>query len=72
MKTTLSKTELKIAALIANGLIEKEIADTMCISKHTVHTHTKSIRKKWACKNIADITRVFILSLPNIVFIKNK
>ncbi|MFD1292670.1 helix-turn-helix transcriptional regulator [Lutibacter holmesii] len=71
MKTTLSKTELKVASYISEGMISKEIADKMCVSVNTVRTHTRSIRRKWAAKNIADITRIFILSLPNIVCLLN-
>ena len=66
MKTTLTKTETKIAALISLGFIEKEIADKLFISHHTVHTHTRTIRRKLEARNIADITRIFILSLPKI------
>lgn len=61
----LSKTELKIAHGISQGLIEKEIADKLCISIHTVHAHTKNIRKKLNARNIADVTRIYILSLDN-------
>ena len=62
---TLTKQETKITHLIAQGLIEKEIASKLYISHHTVHSHYKTIRKKLNAKNIADITRVYMLSLPN-------
>lgn len=61
----LSKTELKIAHGISQGLIEKEIADKLCVSIHTVHAHAKNIRKKLNARNIADVTRIYILSLDN-------
>jgi len=63
---TLTKQETKITHLIAQGFIEKEIACKLFISHHTVHTHYKTIRQKLSAKNIADITRVYMLSLPNI------
>ena len=66
MKANLTQTETKIAALISLGFLEKEIADKLYISHHTVHSHTKNIRQKLAARNIADITRIFILSLPNV------
>lgn len=59
----LTKQEEKISRCIAQGLIEKEIAEKLFISEHTVHTHYKNIRKKLGAKNIADITRIYILSL---------
>lgn len=61
----LTKTENKVAHLISNGFLYKEIADSMCISVHTVHTHLKNIRTKTGAKNIADVTRNYILSLDN-------
>ena len=60
----LSKQEIKIAHLIANGLIEKEIADELFISPATVHTHKKNIFKKLGARNIADVTRIYMLHLP--------
>ena len=62
---TLTKQESKIAHLVAKGFAEKEIGDQMCISPHTVHAHTRNIRNKWNARNIADITRIYILSLEN-------
>lgn len=61
----LTETENKIAHHIAQGYAGKEIADQLCISSHTVHTHARSIRKKLKANNIADITRLYILSLDN-------
>ncbi len=61
----LTETENKIAHHIAQGYAGKEIADKLCVSSHTVHTHARSIRKKLKANNIADITRLYILSLDN-------
>lgn len=61
----LTKTETKIAHHIAKGYVFKEIADKLCVSTHTIHTHTKNIRKKLNARNIADITRMYILSLDD-------
>ena len=57
----LSKTEYKVTHLVANGYTEKEIASKMFVSTHTTHTHLKTIRKKLGAKNIADITRIYML-----------
>ena len=58
----LTRQETRITELIANGLTEKEIASELFISVNTVSTHTRSIRKKLGAKNIADITRKYILN----------
>ena len=64
MKTEiLTKQEKRVANLIAQEYLEKEIAAALFISVHTVHTHTKNIRKKLNVKNIAGITRVYMLCL---------
>jgi len=44
--TNLSEREKNIIQLIAYGLMEDKIAETLFISKHTVHTHKKNIFKK--------------------------
>ena len=49
-----------------------EIAAKMFVSYHTVHTHAKNIRKKTGAKSIADITRMYILSLPEAVDVMPK
>lgn len=66
----LSEQENRIAHLVSNGYIVKEIADQLCISTHTAATHLRNIRQKTGAKNIADITRKYILSLakPTDVF----
>lgn len=47
----LSATELRVAALIKNGLTTDEIADHMYISPCTVKSHRRSIRKKLSLDN---------------------
>ena len=42
----LSSAEMRIAAMIKNGLTSKEIAEKLCISLDTVKTHRRNIRKK--------------------------
>ena len=51
----LTKQENKVVALVSLGYFEKEIADKLCNSVHTIHTHLRNIRKKLGAKNIADI-----------------
>lgn len=59
----ISKTEIKVTHLIAQGYSEKEIASKLFRSTHTIHTHYKNIRKKLGARNIADITRIYMLHI---------
>jgi len=43
--------ELRIAAMVKNGLTSQEIARQLNISLHTVKTHRKNIRKKLKIQN---------------------
>lgn len=49
--SSLSSTELRVAALIRNGLTTSEIASQLNISLLTVKTHRKNIRKKLNIQN---------------------
>ena len=43
---TLSNREREIVRLVAQGLSNKEIADKLCLSFHTVTTHRRNISEK--------------------------
>lgn len=45
-KDTLSQREKEIITLVAKGLTNKEIADTLFLSVHTVITHRRNIARK--------------------------
>lgn len=53
----LSEQEKRIISFIINGLEEKEIAENLFISKHTVHTHKKNILRKLNLHTNADLVR---------------
>ncbi len=53
----LSEREKNIIQLIADGLMEDKIAETLFISKHTVHTHKKNIFKKLGLHTNADLVK---------------
>ncbi|MFC2109851.1 LuxR C-terminal-related transcriptional regulator [Bacteroidota bacterium] len=57
----LSKTEFKVSAYVGAGYDVKEIANAMHRSYHTVASHVKKIRVKNGLKNLAEITREFVL-----------
>ena len=52
----LSKREIEILILVAQGLMNKEIADRLNISLNTVITHRKNIIKKTGIKSVAGLT----------------
>ncbi|MEI6865535.1 helix-turn-helix transcriptional regulator [Flavicella sp.] len=57
----LSKTEFKVSAYIGSGYDVKEVARELHRSYHTVASHVKNIRAKNGLKNLAEITREFVL-----------
>ena len=54
--TVLTERESEITTLIASGLTNKEIADRLHLSPHTVHTHRKNIIKKLGVKSVSELT----------------
>ncbi|MFZ1257100.1 MAG: LuxR C-terminal-related transcriptional regulator [Saprospiraceae bacterium] len=52
----LSKRELEIMDLIAQGLESKQIASLLYVSVHTVETHRRNIIKRVGAKNIIEVT----------------
>ncbi len=48
---SLSTAELRVAALIKNGLTSSQIADQLCLSMETIKTHRRNIRKKLGIEN---------------------
>lgn len=59
----LTQRELQVADLIHRGYIEKEIAEKLYLSPGTIHTYKKRLCQKLGARNIADITRIYILDL---------
>lgn len=50
-----SEREIEIIKLIAIGLSNKQIADKLCLSLHTVNTHRKNILQKLQVNNTAGV-----------------
>jgi DNA-binding CsgD family transcriptional regulator len=57
IKTHLSKREVEIVKLTAQGLQNKEIADKLNIAESTVPTHETNIRAKLNLSNRSEVTR---------------
>jgi two-component system NarL family response regulator len=60
VKEPLSSREKDIISLIIKGQTEQMIAQSLFISKHTVHTHRKNIFKKLGLHSNAELIRYFI------------
>jgi len=58
-----SLRELEILQTTANGLSEKQIADTLSLSIHTIKTHRKNMLKKAGVKNAAELVRYGMANL---------
>jgi DNA-binding CsgD family transcriptional regulator len=54
-KKAFSSREKEIIEAIAKGESAEEIAESLCISSHTVKTHRKNILQKSGCKNTAEL-----------------
>ncbi len=52
---TVTDRESDIIRLIAEGLSNKQIADRLCLSTHTVNTHRKNIMSKLGVNNTAGV-----------------
>jgi DNA-binding CsgD family transcriptional regulator len=56
----LSKREMEVLLLIAEGLKSLQIAGTLFISKQTVDKHRKNMLKKTGAKSSAALVRLYI------------
>lgn len=58
----LSKREIDVLIAVAKGMMNKEIADQMNISIHTVITHRKNITRKTGIKSVSGLTVYALLN----------
>ena len=58
----LSKREIDVLIAVAKGMMNKEIADQMNISIHTVISHRKNITRKIGIKTVAGLTVYALLN----------
>jgi DNA-binding CsgD family transcriptional regulator/DNA-binding Lrp family transcriptional regulator len=54
----MTKSELGVAQLVVNGLTNREIADRLFISPHTVNTHLRHVFAKLDVNSRVDLTRL--------------
>jgi DNA-binding NarL/FixJ family response regulator len=58
----LTSRELEVLQLVAYGLLNKQIADKLSISMHTVISHRKNITRKLQIKTVAGLTIYALLN----------
>jgi DNA-binding CsgD family transcriptional regulator len=54
----MTKSELEVAQLVANGLTNREVAEQLFVSPHTVNTHLRRVFAKLEVKSRVDLTRL--------------
>jgi DNA-binding CsgD family transcriptional regulator len=54
----MTKSELAVAQLVANGLTNREVAERLFVSPHTVNTHLRQVFTKLEVKSRVDLTRL--------------
>lgn len=54
-KSVFTNHEQKILALLARGLSSQDISNALHISRHTVNTHRRNMRKKISAANTAEM-----------------
>ncbi len=55
---SLSSREIEIVNLLKSGLSNKQVAESLHISFHTVRTHRKNIFKKLNCTNVVELIQL--------------
>lgn len=60
--TSLTIRETEVARLLAKGMTNKEVAEQIHLSPHTVHTHRKNIMKKLGVRSASELT-IYALSI---------
>ena len=67
----LSTREIEVLKCVAKGMINKEIADSLCISLNTVLTHRQHITKKLGIQSVPALTLYAVLNgyiLPSDIY----
>lgn len=56
----LTAREYEVLKLIVDGLSDRQIAEHLCITIHTVNSYRKSLLKKLGANNVASLVRIAI------------
>ena len=64
----LSRSEREVALALCRGLTDKEVADMLCRSYHTVRTQKKSIYRKLGVNNDTELVAAMVCEHKGISF----
>ncbi|MES9542141.1 LuxR C-terminal-related transcriptional regulator [Actinomadura sp. NPDC000600] len=56
----LTAAEARVARLVAQGATNRQVAEQLFLSRHTVNTHLRSIFAKWGIRSRVDLTRLVV------------
>ena len=56
-ETPLTRREIEISGLVAQGLENSEIAERLCIAEVTVRTHFRRVLRKLGLRNRVELAR---------------
>ncbi|ROO86297.1 regulatory LuxR family protein [Actinocorallia herbida] len=59
-KWGLTAAEFKVAVLVAQGATNRQVADRLFLSQHTVSSHLRHIFTKWSITSRVDLTRLVL------------
>jgi DNA-binding CsgD family transcriptional regulator len=54
----MTKSELAVAQLVANGLTNRQVAERLFLSPHTVNTHLREVFSKLGVNSRVDLARL--------------
>jgi DNA-binding CsgD family transcriptional regulator len=57
---SLTDTELRVAAIVAEGLTNAQVAERLFVSRHTVDFHLRQIFRKLAVRSRTELARVLL------------
>ena len=68
MLVELSRAEREVALALCKGLTDKEVADMLCRSYHTVRTQRKSIYRKLGVSKDTELVAAMVCEHKGITF----
>jgi DNA-binding CsgD family transcriptional regulator len=61
---SLTRAELRIVRLAAEGLTNQQIADRLALSRHTVDSHLRHVFRKLDIRSRVELTRLVVIHEP--------
>lgn len=63
----LTRSELRVVRLVAEGLTNREVANQLWLSPHTVDSHLRHVFTKLAINGRVELTRMFLNQVPVVI-----